>query len=340
MNKKNLSKTLTSNPHQRDIRKDIGYAYFHSGNSDDALKFLREEIKLFPDNGDALTRAIDLYGNEPENPEIKLYFDCSLKKPDSKRSPLDCSLEIHLSRKFIDEPEREYKYRLKKDIHSVIENINYLGLEFIRRGKLHEALRRYRNGLKIYPESPEINFNMGMVFFWLNYLKEAEKYTLRALREKDYFGRLPTYRKQEILKKEGARGIETRRTFDVALNEGNYFLDAYDHLGNIHFKMGDFDKSIRAYKKVIEIDPEDAIGYYNLGWAYAALKDWKSAEMEWKKSIEYEKESRKREKKGEVSDDDLKFSLIVVKRPVSFRAHKSLGKLYMEQSFWMPLSWN
>lgn len=511
----NYSKALTSDPHQRDIRKDIAYAYFQSGNIDDALKFIKEEIDLFPDNGDAydllisilfklnkineandflenphidglssfifgmhfkevkeynlakeyfrkaiekghdpvecriqlmdmdlsqegglsprkaLARAIDLYGNqpefftwigliyfeksrkdsgtiskavryfekaleldpffrdalfnlacikynngnfneasvylrrllviEPENPEIKLYFDCSQKRISDKKHLYECPEEIKLSKGFIDEPNREYRYRLKNDINLVIENINYLGLEFIRKGKFHEALRRYRNGLQISPESPEINFNIGMVFFWLNYFKVAEKYTLRALRQKGYFGRLSTHRKQEILKKEGARGVETRRiyrtntygrdeifrkrgglliqeipisewTFDVALKEGNYFLDAYDLLGNIYFKKGDFDKSISAYKKVIEIAPEDAVGHYNLGCAYSAIEDWINAELEWKKAIEYERESEERKKRREVSDDELKFSLLVVERPVSFKAHKSLGWLYINQN--------
>jgi hypothetical protein len=49
-------------------------------------------------------------------------------------------------------------------------------------------------------------------------------------------------------------------------------------------------------------------------WISTRLKDWKNAEMEWTKAIEYEKESRKKKKRGEVSDDELRFSLIVVKR--------------------------
>ena len=519
------SKAIASNPRQRDIRKNIGYAYFELGNTDEALKFLKEEIELFPDNEDAydllvsilfklnkigesddflqelgfsirlteeypfigglglfifgmffkesgkydlaekyfrralerghdpamchvqlmdmdlsqeralspceaLARAVDLYGYkpeffallglinfekskteyafilkairyfekalevdpffkdalfnlaciryntgsfkeaseyfrrilfiEPENSDVKLYYDCSLKRLKNKKPLSECPQEINLSREFIENPDREYRYRIKNDVNFVIENINYLGLEFIKMGKFHEALRRYRNGLKIYPESPEINFNMGMVFFWLNYSRDAEKYALRALREEGYFGRLSTYRKQEILKKEGAKRIERRRllginaygreeyfknrggslhaillfewTFDVALKEGNYFLDAYDFLGNIYFKKGDFDRSVLAYKKVIEIDPEDAMGHYNLGCTYLALKDWENAEMEWKSAIEYEKEFKEREKRREVSDDELKFSLVVVKRPVSFWAHKSLGRLYLDQN--------
>lgn len=524
----NYLKALTSSPQQRDIRKNIGYAYFELGNTDEALKFLKEEIELFPDNEDAydllvsilfklnkideaddfleelgfsirlteenphigglssfifgmhfkesgkydlakkyfrkalekghdpvqihvqlmdmdlsqegaispseaLAQAIDLYGAnpeffillgliyfekseteydfilktirairyfekalevnpffkdalfylacirynagnfkeateyfkrvlivEPENPEIKFYLDCSLKKLDNKKSLSAYPQKINLSREFIEKPDREYKYLLKNDVNFVIENINYLGLEFIKRGKFHEAIRRYRNGLKIYPESPEINFNMGMVFFWLNYLKDAEKHALLALRKYGYFGRLSAYRRQKILKKERSKSTEKRRllgintygrdevfrksggalpgiplsewTFEVALKEGNYFLDAYDLLGNIYFKKGDYDKSILAYKKVIEIDPEDATGYYNLGCAYSALKDWENAEMEWKSAIEYEKELREMKERREISDHELKFLLVVVKRPVSFRAHKSLGRLYLDQN--------
>lgn len=519
------SKAIASNPRQRDVRKNIGYAYFQLEKVDESLKFLKEEIELFPDNEDAydllasilfklnkigeaddfleelgfsirlteenphigglasfifgmffkesgrydiareyfrkalekghdpaqchvqlmdmdlsqegalspseaLGRAVDLYGYkpeffallglinfekskkdntfilktiryfekaleadpffkdalfnlacirhntgnfkeaseyfkriliiEPENSDVKLYYDCSLRRLNNRKPLSECPQKINLSREFIEKPDREYNYRIKNDVSFVIENINYLGLEFIKTGKFHEALRRYRNGLKIYPGSPEINFNMGMVFFWLNYLKDAEIHALRALREEGYFGRLSTHRKQEILKKGGAKRIERRRllginaygrdeyfknrggflheiplfewTFDVALKEGNYFLDAYDLLGNIYFKKGDFYKSVLAYKKVIEIDPEDAMGHYNLGCTYLALKDWENAEMEWKSAVEYEKEFKEREKRREVSDDELKFSLVVVKRPVSFRAHKSLGRLYLDQN--------
>ena len=121
-------------------------------------------------------------------------------------------------------------------------------------------------------------------------------------------------------------------TFEVALKEGNYFLDAYDLLGNIYFKKGDFNKSILAYKKMIEIDPEDAMGYYNLGCANSALKEWENAEIEWKKAIKYEKELREMKERREISDHELKVSLIVVKRPISFRSNNFLGRLYLEQN--------
>ena len=296
---------------------------------------------------------------EPENEEIKFYLDCSLKKLNKSiyiQSLSECPQMINLSREFIEKSEREYKYKFKNDINYVLENINYMGLEFIRRGKLHDALRRFRNGLKIYPESPEINFNTGMVFYWLNLLKEAEKHALIALRQRGFFGMLPTYIKQKIKKAGGYRpekreylGFDTYRTdnisrrkagsiheipfsnwtLEVALKEGNYFLEAYDLLGNIYFKEKDYHRSILAFRKVIEINPEDAMGHYNLGCAYSALKDWENAEKEWKQAVKSEKESTRIQEREKISNDQLEISLIVLKRPVSFRAHKSLGKLYL-----------
>ncbi|MFQ6069478.1 MAG: tetratricopeptide repeat protein [Candidatus Aminicenantales bacterium] len=54
----NYMKILPLNPQQRDIRKKIGYAYFQLNKNDEALKFCRQELKLFPDNGDAYNLLI------------------------------------------------------------------------------------------------------------------------------------------------------------------------------------------------------------------------------------------------------------------------------------------
>jgi len=87
-----------------------------------------------------------------------------------------------------------------------------------------------------------------------------------------------------------------------------------------------------AFKKVIEIYPEDAMGHYNLGCTYWALDDWENAEMEWKKAVEYEKVAKEREERATVSNDQLSISLIVVRRPVAYRAHSSLGLLYLKKN--------
>jgi tetratricopeptide (TPR) repeat protein len=278
---------------------------------------------------------------EPENDEVRFFLDCSLKKLNKsieKASLSECHQNINLSRQFVDNPDREYQHLFRNDINFVLENINYLGLEYIRQGKLPEAMRRFRNGLKIYPESPEINFNLGMVYFWRNDLDKAERHALVALREKNFLGRLPTYLKTQIMRKHREALRQPQKiplsewTFETALREGNFFLDAYDFLGSIYFTRGEFQRSVSAYRKVIEIDPGDPMGHYNLGLAYSALDDRENAESEWKDAIKYEENLERMKERGEISNDQLKISLVVLKRPVSFRAHKSLARLYLDKN--------
>lgn len=49
----NYMQALSEDSLQRDIRKNIGYAYFQLEKIDGALKYLNEELSIFPDNGDA-----------------------------------------------------------------------------------------------------------------------------------------------------------------------------------------------------------------------------------------------------------------------------------------------
>lgn len=337
------------------LKPDSKASYYNLG-------CIHYNLGQFKNAAEYFTRTLE---HDPGNSAVKIYFTCSQKKLseslDEEMRPEKCPEYIELSKDFIDKPNvKEYQYIFNNNMKFVLDSINHLGLEYIKSGKFHEALRRYRNGLKIYPDSPEINYNMGMIFFWLNYLKAAEDHALCALREPGFFGRLSTYRKQEILKKEGADRVERRRqigidaygrdemlkegespvkaasvaawTFTDALKAGNYFLDAYDLLGNIYFRWSDFNRSILAYTKVIEIDPDDAMGHYNLGCAYSAVKDERNAEKEWKQAIAKEKEASQRKERREASEDELMVSLVVVNRPVSIEAHRSLGRLYLEQN--------
>ena len=253
---------------------------------------------------------------------------------------------LNLSKDFIENPEIEYKYQFKNDLLSVFQSIQYLALDFVKQGKLDAAKKRYHNGLKIDEESPGISFNLGMVYFWQDNFKEAEKHALMALRRKHFYatrpdilspGWLRSNKRAEIIRKahyvhESPDISISKWTFDVALKYGNYFIEAYDLLGNIYFKKGEINKSVIAFKKSIEIQQKDAMGHYNLGCSYLHLNDWSNAEKEWKKAIKYEKKSKKIKGREEISKDQLEVSLIVVKRPVSFRARKSLGQLYVSKN--------
>ncbi|MEW6455360.1 MAG: tetratricopeptide repeat protein [Acidobacteriota bacterium] len=279
---------------------------------------------------------------EPENERIKFYLDCSLKRlnksKDKDSFSEKCPKNLVLIKDFIDKPDLEYKYQYKNDILFILQNINNLAIEFIRKGKLHEGIKRFQNGLKIYEGSPEINHNLGMCYFLLGSLKESEKYAIISTKSKVFYK--PKVRKElRKFKNEEKKELSNEFispkswTFEDAIQRGNYFLEAYDLLGNIYFKMKDFYKSIEAFKKVIEIDSQDSMGYYNLGCSYYALKEYDEAEKNWRKAIRYDR--RKKEKAEDIKEDQkgeiIRVSVLVLKRTVSFHSYKSLGSLYEEK---------
>ena len=207
---------------------------------------------------------------DSENVEVKSYLNCCQKKLDilldNKLLPKERPQQIELSREFIVRPDRKYKHKFKNDPSFVLQNINNLAIESVQRNQFHEALEKFHIGLKISPESPVLNFNTAIVYSWLDNLEEAEKHALLALRKKD-FGRVLKSRKRKTLTTTKIPLFEWM--FEAALEEGNYFSDAYNHLGTIYFKNGEFNRAKSAFRKTIEIDPYDARGHFNLGCAYA-----------------------------------------------------------------------
>jgi tetratricopeptide (TPR) repeat protein len=49
---------------------------------------------------------------------------------------------------------------------------------------------------------------------------------------------------------------------------------------------GDYDKAIEYYHKAIELKPDDAVAYYNLGCAYDNKGDYDKAIKSYNKAIE------------------------------------------------------
>jgi tetratricopeptide (TPR) repeat protein len=129
------------------------------------------------------------------------------------------------------------------------------------------------------------------------------------------------YNAQEIL------GKALKHAWKAAEIETKY-RDAYDLIGNIFFKLQDFESSLQAYQQVIKIDSKDALAYYNIGLVYNAMKKVDIAEQNFKEAIKRDKGAKKPEMRKGTSSEDLAYSMTVRATPVTFESHKSLGEIY------------
>lgn len=181
-------------------------------------------------------------------------------------------------------------------MNTVVKYIGGSALSFIRSGQLHEAGQILRSFLSLNDLYPELNYNLAQVSNITGALGEALKYAWRATQLK------PDYR------------------------------DAYDLLGHIFLKAGDFRSSLGAYDKALQFDTKDAIAHFNLACVYSTVKNLSKAEEHFRQAIQNEHQVPDKREKGKISKDELDVSVVVLKRSISFEAHKALGEIYLQQN--------
>ena len=58
-----------------------------------------------------------------------------------------------------------------------------------------------------------------------------------------------------------------------------------NNIGNIYFKIGDLDKALNSYKKLININPENSDACNNIGNIYFQKNEFEEAEVWYQKAL-------------------------------------------------------
>jgi tetratricopeptide (TPR) repeat protein len=78
---------------------------------------------------------------------------------------------------------------------------------------------------------------------------------------------------------------EARATFERAVAKFPSFRRAWRCLGLVHVRTGDFDATIRAFTRWIELGGADAYAFGLLGFAHASKKDYQPAEAAYRNAL-------------------------------------------------------
>lgn len=288
----------------------MGYAFYEMGQMEDAEMSFSKAFDLKPHMMETLKNLAKVHlvqGHFQEAARqfrqiMKVFpFDYNVRflldRAQHQQSIQKPEHRPSLTKNFVEQIKPIYTYTFATDIGPVINLINSAAVTLLRNGRLDEAIMMTASFLELYSDSPELNYNLAHYYNMKNDLNKALKYAWTS----------------------------------VILNED--FKDAYDLVGNIFFKMEDYDNAIKAYGQVISIDSKDAMSHYNLGCVYSAKGELRKAEESWLNAIRYEQSERSTVKdKG--SDDELSYSIVVVGRRVAFKSHMSLGHIYRDQNHW------
>lgn len=288
----------------------MGYSYYQLGQMDRAESCFSSGFELKPYVVETLKNLAKIHfamGNfqettarlrqilrvSPFDYDSKFYLERALSK---KRVPSP-EQKPKITKNISERPSMKYKYSFESDIAFVTNLINSAAMTLLKKGQLDDAITMTERFLEIYEASPDLNYNLGHYYNMKNDLDNALKYAWNAMELKENF------------------------------------KDAYDLIGNIFFKIGDFESSIKAYSKVIAIDPKDPMSHYNMGCVFSAKGEEQKAEKSWLNALRYE-ESTRIKNRDEISDGELSFSLVVVGGRVAYKAYTALGHLYKNQRKW------
>lgn len=212
----------------------------------------------------------------------------------SRRLP-DGSSTAMISRDFLKARGPRFIYVLEGRPEDAVSAAQTYAVDFIKRGLLADAARHLRMFTEIYEGSPSIYYNLGQLGNSLGLLAEALACGSRALRLK------PDYR------------------------------DAYDLIGNVYFKVGDFKNAVNSYERAIGLDTPDPLGFFNLACAFHGLGDDANAEKNWLEALRLEKAGPSAGSQAKAAAGVLDHSLTVKVEPVSAPCCEFLGLLYARQ---------
>jgi protein O-mannosyl-transferase len=147
-----------------------------------------------------------------------------------------------------DEAIRQYReaIRLKSDY---AEPHNNLGLALGKRGQMDEAIRQYQEALRLNPDYATAHNNLGIALGKKGQMDEAIRHYREALRLKPDFA------------------------------------DAHYNLGNALYNKGRTDEAIRQYREAIRLKPDDAEAHNNLGAALELQGQIDEAIIEYREAL-------------------------------------------------------
>jgi O-antigen ligase len=163
---------------------------------------------------------------------------------------------------------------------------------------IHKAAEAYQRGVELNPGNSYYWGNLGRIYTMMGkvenpkYFENAQNYYQTAISKAPvtglfYSNLIELYIGLGMIDK--AFPLMTKlESYDKKLAADSYFL-----LGNVYFGSKQFVNAENSYKKSIELNPEQAETYYNLGIVCAALGDKNGTKSSMEKYLEMSPDSQK-----------------------------------------------
>ncbi len=288
-------------------------------NTNKAVTFLRQVIKLKPDDLEVLFLLAETYTKQRSysssvstykkilelDPQLDdAYLEMGIiyvkmMQWSDAVAALEKSLELnadntraysHLGKayeeqKIFDKAAASYQQYLKAHPETPEDVALSLGICYMELEQFEDAILAFSEALKANPEHLNTNYKLAQAYQKAGQLEKAEE-TYRALAElspedaKIYFNTI--IRMYDDAKMPDKAIGAAQRLIEIYPNDS----EAYYNLGYMHVKLKNYKQAIEIFKKTVEIRPEFEYAYMNLGYCYSQMKNHEEAVNAFKKVVE------------------------------------------------------
>lgn len=162
-----------------------------------------------------------------------------------------------------------------------------LGYDFRKGGFLNRALGTFLQVVEREPSNVEVWGEIEKIYEelkdWENAYQCRQKIARISPGDHRHIMAHHLVEQAKTLEERGEFGM-ARPIFHKALSTDRRCADAYLHLGDLHFRNGEYRKAISAWEKIVEAAPEYTfLAYHRLEGAYSEMKDLRPVEAFLKK---------------------------------------------------------
>ena len=159
----------------------------------------------------------------------------------------------------------------------------FLGLVSVHSSNFDEALIFFNKCLGINNESPDIYFNLGLIYKKKGLLKDSEKNYRNAIKLNPNF--LDTYINLGVVLEQQEKYKDCLNILEDLIKKDKNSYKAYFNLANIFVKLDRFDESIDSYNKALKINNNQAEIFFNLALVLKKIGNYDDATINYKKAI-------------------------------------------------------
>ncbi|MDB4444103.1 tetratricopeptide repeat protein [bacterium] len=212
-----------------------------------------------------------------------------------------------------------------------------LGVVIGRQGRIEEAIKQYREAIRIEPAHEKANNNLGNALVRLGRKDEAVDNFNKALRKNPDYA--DAHNNLANVLGDLGRPKEAMRHYSEVLRINPDHAEARYNLGNFLLGLGRFNEAVSHFSDALRIRPDLADAHYSLGNALAQLEKLKEAVNHYKAAIRINPDHVEAHNnlgstlisQGKIEEGMGHFREALRIKPVYSRAHLNIGNTLLLQ---------